>query len=710
MAMCRPDGSRIREECEAVLDTGVAAVLIKTDRNGEFIGPCSNFSQATMCIPTTANVGTIAPTDDYSFLGQSEAATIAMSQPVAPHTKAQINRSTASSPATFTATRRGTIVPARVLQLLYEYQDCFSCSKDDIGCCDILQREIHLDTDKPIFIPQFRLSSQHFAAIKDQLAAWIRAGIVQRSRSPYNNPVFCVPKPHNRGFRVVSDFRTLNRHTLEDRYSIPSVDELLQRVGAAKPNIFSSIDLSSGFYHMPLRPSDEKFTAFTLPGLGQFVWKRAATGLTGYPLSFCRIVDVILHDVDNCLNYADDILCFTTDFDGHLRTLRNVLERLRRAGLRANPEKSVFASYNVDYLGHNLSRQGIQPTMEKLEAISNMPEPQTPKQLEKVLGFFNYMSTFIYHYAAKCGPLFELRRKSSSWKGGPLPSRAAASFQQICCELSSRPIVAFATADGPLHLYVDCALGGATDLGEGMGATLLQESTTDGLQRPICYLSRQLEAHERNYPAGLGEYKAISWALDKLSPYLLHRKFLRKARAISEANKTDFVQYLGPLALHYNTTVCATTRVSPHDALYGYSTKLLLFLFEDIFPTLPCDRNAQDFLTEHMQRQLATRRIAYSNLLQEQDAMPCNANRAPMTMSGSPCTSRAMPSFYATCAAVSNPTPSSMKSGNLVTSSLGSGPQRKRQMKRNCLARHARLRSLKMPPQLTDVFGQLEVT
>ena len=98
-------------------------------------------------------------------------------------------------------------------------------------------------------------------------------------------------------------------------------------------------------------------------------------------------------------------------------------------------------------------------------------------------------------------------------------------MQQIRRELSSRPIVAFATADGPLHLYVDCALGGATDLGKGMGAALLQESTAEGLQRPICYLSRQLEKHERNYPARLGEYKAIAWALDKLSPYLLHRKF-----------------------------------------------------------------------------------------------------------------------------------------------------------------------------------------
>ena len=524
MAMFRTDGTRIREACDAVLDTGVAAVLIRTDRDGTFKGPCSNFSQASLAIPTSVNVGSIAPITDFSFLGRAEACSMAMSQPLAPHTPeqvAQIEKMLSTNIHRNTPRHHR----ERVLRLLLQYQDCFSCSKDDIGRCDLLQHEIDLDTNKPIFIPQFRLSTQHFAAIKDQLAAWIRAGIVQRSRSPYNNPVFCVPKPHNRGFRVVSDFRTLNSHTLEDKYSIPSVDEVLQRVGAARPSVFSSIDLSSGFYHVPLRPSDEKYTAFTLPGMGQFVWKRAAMGLTGSPSSFCRVLDLILHDVDHCLNYVDDILCFTDNFELHLQTLRNVLERLRHAGLRANPDKSVFATYEVDYLGHNLSRQGIRPTMEKLEAISEMAEPQSPKQLDKVLGFFNYLSNFVFHYAAKCGPLYALRRKDSTWKGGPLPPRAAAAFRQLRHELSSRPIVAFATADGPLHLYVDCALGGASDLGEGMGAALLQESPVDGLQRPISYQSRQLAEHERNYPVGLGEFKAIAWALDKLAPYLLHRKF-----------------------------------------------------------------------------------------------------------------------------------------------------------------------------------------
>ena len=153
--------------------------------------------------------------------------------------------------------------------------------------------------------------------------------------------------------------------------------------------------------------------------------------------------------------------------------------------------------------------------------------------------------------------------------------------------------------------------------------------------------------------------------------------YLRKARAISDANKTDFIQYLGPLALHYNTTVCATTRVSPHDALYGYSAKLPLWQkFEDIFPTLLSDRNVQDFLTEHMQRHLATRRIAYSNRLQQQDAMQCQQGsyddvQFPMYQ----------PSSYATCAVVSIPTPSSTKSGSQVTSSLGSGLPRSRSVK-----------------------------
>ena len=524
MALFTQDGKRVRTACDAVLDTGVAAVLIRTDKNGEFIGPCSNFSQSNMRIPTTANVGSISSPDDYSFLDRTEACNVALDQPLPGHTPAQaaqvrqmltdnVNKNTPAHHR------------ARLLQLLHYYEDCFSSSKDDIGRCDLLRHEIDLDTKKPIFIPQFRLSTQHFAAIKDQLAAWIRAGIVRRTRSPYNNPVFCVPKPHNRGFRVVSDFRTLNRHTLEDKYSIPSVDQIIQRVGEAKACIFSSIDLSSGFYHVPLREGDEKYTAFTLPGMGQFEWTRAAMGLTGSPSSFCRLLDLILHDVDQCLNYVDDILCFSPTFDEQLKTLQNVLERLRKAGLRANAEKSVFATYSVDYLGHNLSRQGIRPTIDKMEAVKAMPEPRTPRQLDKVLGFYNYMSTFIYHYAAKCGPLFALRRKESEWKGGPLPPKAAAAFQQIKRELTSRPIVAFATADGPLHLYVDCALGGATDLGEGMGAALLQESEVDGLQRPISYLSRQLAKHEKNYPAGLGEFKAIAWALDKLAPYLLHRRF-----------------------------------------------------------------------------------------------------------------------------------------------------------------------------------------
>ena len=80
--------------------------------------------------------------------------------------------------------------------------------------------------------------------------------------------------------------------------------------------------------------SDQYLTAYTLPGLGSFAWSRAAMGLTGSPASFNRVLDAILSQVDNCLNYVDDILCFTKTPRDHLQTLCQVLEKLRKAGQR----------------------------------------------------------------------------------------------------------------------------------------------------------------------------------------------------------------------------------------------------------------------------------------------------------------------------------------------------------------------------------------
>ena len=508
----------------AAVDFGYSASIIKANENGEFTVPVSNMERAERVIEIGELIAQVSDLKDFQYINKTEVTKQAVEaeQPIKKHTpqerKDVITMLTKSVKAS---------VPYQyqqsVLNLLKEYEDVFSANKNDIGFCPVLEHTINLKHKRPVFRPQYKLPDDHFQAIKDQTLAWMKAGIVKRCQSNYNNPIFAVPKPHNRGIRVVLDFRKLNDATLADKYCVPSVDDTLQRIGQAGAEWFSSIDLSSGFYHIPLRESDQHLTAYTLPGLGSFAWSRAAMGLTGSPASFNRVLDAILSQVDNCINYVDDILCFTKNPRDHLQTLRQVLEKLRKAGLRANPEKSIFLTKSLDYLGAEISADSITYSKDKATKIAAMSPPDSMRQLQKTLGMFNYGSKFIFHYAKKVYPLQQLVRSQASWSGGPLPPRALFAFHRIRAELAARPKLGYILPHRALHLYIDASMTESKQDGKGFGAVLLQD-TPGEVRRPVAYLSRSLRRHELNYPAGLAEIKAATWAIRRLEPHLKARK------------------------------------------------------------------------------------------------------------------------------------------------------------------------------------------
>ena len=525
MELVDANDNLVRGERTVVLDHLMTAAIVDTDRNGRFTAPLSNLDHSGWNVARHDVVGQVSRLSDYAFISSSDVMDRMelAPQPARRHSEADkaLIRSKLSASLSKSAPPA---LHRKALNLLMSFEDVFSASSDDVGYCPVMEHTINLRDNHPIFRPQFQIPGEHLAAIKDQTMAWIKQGIVKRGRSPFNSPIFAVPKPHNRGLRIVLDFRGINDATLPDRYSIPSVDDTLNRIGDSGAQWFSSLDLSSGFYHIPLREDDQYITAYTIPGLGQFVWRRAAMGLTGSPATFNRVIDTILHDVDHCLSYVDDILCFTRDVPTHFETLAKVLSRLRKAGLRVNPEKSVFLANEVDYLGASVSAKGIRPTLDKTTAVADLRPPSCRKSLSAVLGFFNYMSRYIYHYASKSSPLRRLARKEAQYTSGDIPADALRAFNRIKAELSSRPLVGYIVADHPLHLYVDAALGDSRNSGEGFGAVLLQD-VPGSIMRPVAYLSRALQPHERNYPAGLAELKAITWAVIKLSPYLRHRRF-----------------------------------------------------------------------------------------------------------------------------------------------------------------------------------------
>ena len=150
---------------------------------------------------------------------------------------------------------------------------------------------------------------------------------------------------------------------------MPRSDDVLEAVGEAR--WFSCLDLASGYWQMPVAAKDRPKTAFSTHR-GQFQWKVMPFGLTkNGPASFTRLMNLVLDGLTwiYCFVYLDDIIVWSATFDEHLHRLRQVFDRIRKAGLKLKPAKCQFLKKRVTFLGHVVSSQGIETDPEKTRAL-----------------------------------------------------------------------------------------------------------------------------------------------------------------------------------------------------------------------------------------------------------------------------------------------------------------------------------------------------
>ena len=160
---------------------------------------------------------------------------------------------------------------SRYLNLLLRNHDVISANKYDLGKCSTAMHDIELKSKEPIYIKQFRIPEAQRKAVETHVEKLLKLGVIRPSRSKYNSPILVVKKKDG-GLRIVQDFRAVNQEMLVDKYSMRDVQECIDEIGRAGSSIFSTIDLTSGFWQMMINLECRKFTAFTLPGIGQFEW------------------------------------------------------------------------------------------------------------------------------------------------------------------------------------------------------------------------------------------------------------------------------------------------------------------------------------------------------------------------------------------------------------------------------------------------------
>jgi len=208
-----------------------------------------------------------------------------------------------------------------------------------------------------------------------------------------------------------------------------------------------------------------------------------------------------------CLVYLDDVLVFSETWSDHIKHVRIIFERVRNAGLTLKRSKCEFAAVELDYLGHHIGLGQMSPREQKVRALVDFPRPTNRKGVKLFLGLTGYFRRFIPHYSESTCPLTELLKKNSkfTWTEG-----CETAFVDIKSRLASRPILAPPNYDLPFQMAVD-----ASDV--SIGACLFQ--TVDGIEHPICYLSKKLNTHQRNYSTVEKEAFGLLFATRTCSVY-----------------------------------------------------------------------------------------------------------------------------------------------------------------------------------------------
>ena len=390
-----------------------------------------------------------------------------------------------------------------------EFADVFSERLEGLPPDRHLFHTIPLYSDHaPPSRPAYRLALPELEEAQKQVADLLAQGLIQPSCSPFSSPVLFVKKKDGT-LRMVIDYRGLNRITIPDRYPLPRIDDLLDKLQGAV--CFTSLDLLSAYHQIRLQDDDVPKTAFRVP-FGHYEFKVLPFGLTNAPATFQRMMNKVFHDFiaeGFVVVYLDDVLIFSKTEEEHQEHLRRVFARLREEKLFVKLKKCSFCQPELRYLGFIVGKHGIRIDPDKVAEVTKWLPPQNINEVRQFLGLCNFSRKFIQGYSQLAAPLTNLLRKSVPWLWTDACQKA---FEGLQWAITHAPVLAIPDPQKPYRVVCDASK-------HGVGAVLEQEG------RPCAYMSRKFSAAEQNYHVTEQELAAVCMALTEWRCYLLGQPF-----------------------------------------------------------------------------------------------------------------------------------------------------------------------------------------
>ena len=404
---------------------------------------------------------------------------------------------------------------SKLRSLFVKYHGIFALEDLELGRTNIVKHKIVLEDPKPFCERYRRIPPHQYQEVKEHLKQMLEIGAIRKSNSPWASAVVLVRKKDG-ALRFCIDLRKLNTHTVKDAQTLLRIEDSLDSLNGAV--IFTSLDLKSGYWQVELDEESMPYTAFTVGPLGFYECLRMPFGFTNAPATFQRLMESCLGDLhlNWCIIYLDDIIIYSKTPEEHIERLEGIFAKLQKAGLTLKPSKCEFLKSRITYLGHIVSKNGIETDPKKISAVQQWPRPTTVTQVRKFLGFTNYYRKFLQYDAKIAKPLHLLtsgdnankKRSKIVWT-----EDCESAFTLLKGLCSNTPVLAYPDYLKEFKLYTEASDG-------GLGAVLTQISE-DGKERPVAFASRTLSKSEKNYDAHKLEFLALRWAVtDHFHEYL----------------------------------------------------------------------------------------------------------------------------------------------------------------------------------------------
>jgi hypothetical protein len=351
-----------------------------------------------------------------------------------------------------------------------------------------IDHEIPLVPDaKPVFGSIYNMSESELKFLKDYIDNMVAKGFIRPSKSPFGSPVLFVKKPDG-SFRLCVDYRKLNEITIKNRYALPLMSELFDRLKSAK--YYTRLDMADAYNQLRVAAGDEFKTAFRTR-YGHFEYLVMPFGLTNAPASFQSYANDCLREFLDvfCIVYLDDVLIYSRTLEEHIRHVKQVLSRLRQYGLTCKLSKCEFHSTSTSFLGFVISPDGVSMEPDRVVTITEWPIPSSVHDIQIFLGFANFYRRFIHSYSRVTAPITSLLRKNQLFEWS---SQAQEAFDELKRRFTSAPVLRHFDPDLPIRLHTDAS-------SVAISGIISQLQSSDSQWHPVAFFSRKCIPAECNY-------------------------------------------------------------------------------------------------------------------------------------------------------------------------------------------------------------------